>query len=155
MPAATNAPTVAPPTAASMVTPWTGDSTRSRPVRCGQLPDLELRHRRRARCEDRIQSAKVTGLQNLPFHGSGQNRIWPALVQLACDLLGASVAMQSYDLDEDGRYRLRACVWEKFRLGLTVRHGGPCAEDVVEPTAAGFSPMSPGLRRVRLWMTSN
>jgi Transposase DDE domain group 1 len=35
----------------------------------GQLPDLELRHRRRARCEDRIRAAKDTGLANLPLHG--------------------------------------------------------------------------------------
>jgi hypothetical protein len=33
-----------------------------------QLPDLELRHRRRARCEDRIRGAKDTGLTNLPLH---------------------------------------------------------------------------------------
>ena len=41
----------------------------------GQLPDLELRHRRRARCEDRIRNAKDTGLANLPLHGFAQNRI--------------------------------------------------------------------------------
>jgi hypothetical protein len=33
----------------------------------GQLPDLEVRHRRRARCEDRIRTAKDTGLANLPL----------------------------------------------------------------------------------------
>lgn len=33
----------------------------------GQLADLELRHRRRARCEDRIRCAKDTGLTNLPL----------------------------------------------------------------------------------------
>jgi len=32
----------------------------------GQLADLELRHRRRARCEDQIRCAKDTGLRNLP-----------------------------------------------------------------------------------------
>jgi hypothetical protein len=32
----------------------------------GQLADLELRHRRRAWCEDRIRNAKDTGLRNLP-----------------------------------------------------------------------------------------
>ncbi|ETZ96562.1 transposase DDE domain protein [Mycobacterium kansasii 732] len=52
----------------------------------GQLPDLELRHRRRARCEDRIRVAKDTGLANLPLHGFDQNRIWCALVQLAMEL---------------------------------------------------------------------
>ena len=34
----------------------------------GQLADLELRRRRRARCEDRIRCAKDTGLANLPLH---------------------------------------------------------------------------------------
>ena len=38
-------------------------------TRTGQLADLELRHRRRARCEDRIRCAKDTGLRNLPLHG--------------------------------------------------------------------------------------
>lgn len=52
----------------------------------GQLPELELRHRRRARCEDRIRTAKDTGLTNLPLHGFDQNQIWCAIVQLACEL---------------------------------------------------------------------
>ena len=34
----------------------------------GQLADLELRHRRRVRCEDRIRVAKDTGLRALPLH---------------------------------------------------------------------------------------
>ena len=42
----------------------------------GTLQQLELRHRRRARCEDRIRQAKTTGLANLPLHGFDQNRIW-------------------------------------------------------------------------------
>jgi Transposase DDE domain group 1 len=54
--------------------------------RRGQLPDLELRHRRRARAEDRIRAAKDTGLHNLPLHGFDQNRIWCAIVQLALEL---------------------------------------------------------------------
>jgi hypothetical protein len=57
-------------------------STRGR-----QLADLELRHRRRARCEDRIRAAKDTGLRNLPLHGYAQNQIWCEIVTLACELL--------------------------------------------------------------------
>ena len=53
----------------------------------GQLADLELRHRRRARCEDRIRCAKDTGLRNLPLHGFDQNQIWCEIVALACELL--------------------------------------------------------------------
>jgi hypothetical protein len=56
-------------------------------TRRGQLPDLELRHRRRARCEDRIRSAKDTGLRNLPLQGYAQNQIWSEIVALACELL--------------------------------------------------------------------
>jgi hypothetical protein len=52
-----------------------------------QLADLELRHRRHARVEDRIRAAKDTGLRNLPFHDTDQNRIWVAIAALAQDLL--------------------------------------------------------------------
>jgi len=52
----------------------------------GQLPDLELRHRRRARAEDRIRTAKDTGLTNLPLHDFAQNQIWCAIVTLAAEL---------------------------------------------------------------------
>jgi hypothetical protein len=52
-----------------------------------QLPDLELRHRRRARCEDRIRTAKDSGLRSMPMKGYDQNKIWCAIVALAGDLL--------------------------------------------------------------------
>ena len=53
----------------------------------GQLADLELRHRQRARCEDRIRCAKDTGLRNLPLKGFAQNQLWCEIVALACELL--------------------------------------------------------------------
>ena len=53
----------------------------------GQLADLELRHRRRARCEVRIRCAKDTGLRNLPLKGFAQNQLWCEIVALACELL--------------------------------------------------------------------
>jgi hypothetical protein len=55
-------------------------------TRRGQLAALELRHRRRARAEDRIRCAKTTGLANLPLHEFAQNQIWCALVALACEI---------------------------------------------------------------------
>jgi hypothetical protein len=65
----------------------TAFATNTRPGGPGhQLADLELRHRRRARAEDRIRCAKDTGLTNLPLHDLDQNRIWCALVALACEL---------------------------------------------------------------------
>ncbi|MDH6285054.1 hypothetical protein M2280_006318 [Prescottella agglutinans] len=56
-------------------------------TRHGQLPNFELRHPRRDRCEDRIRAAKDTGLQNLPPHEFDQNRIWLQIVQLAGELI--------------------------------------------------------------------
>jgi hypothetical protein len=76
----------------------------------GQLADLELRHRRRARAEDRIRAAKDTGLSNLPLHDFAQNQIWCALVALACDLLAW---MQTLALTEHQARR-----WEPKRLRL-------------------------------------
>ncbi len=51
-----------------------------------QLADLELRHRRRARCEDRIRIGKDTRLTNLPLHGFAPNQLWLAVVCLAVEL---------------------------------------------------------------------
>ncbi|KRE67770.1 hypothetical protein ASG92_14150 [Arthrobacter sp. Soil736] len=53
----------------------------------GQLADLEVRHRLRARCEDRIRGAKETGLQNLPLYSSAANTLWCHLVMLAAELM--------------------------------------------------------------------
>ena len=65
-------------------------------AKTGQLADLELRHRRRARCEDRIRNAKDTGLRNLPLHGFAQNQLWCELVAMASELL-AWTAMLALD----------------------------------------------------------
>jgi hypothetical protein len=66
---------------------YTAFATNTAPGGPGrQLADLELRHRRRARAEDRIRAAKDTGLRNLPLHELDQNRIWQAVVALACEI---------------------------------------------------------------------
>jgi hypothetical protein len=75
----------------------------------GQLASLELRHRRRARCEDRIRNAKDTGLRNLPLHGFTQNQVWCELVAMASELLAW---MQMLALDGAAR------AWEPKRLRL-------------------------------------
>ena len=78
-------------------------------AKTGQLADLELRHRRRARCEDRIRNAKDTGLRNLPLHGFTQNQLWCELVAMACEL---TTWMQMLALDGTAR------AWEPKRLRL-------------------------------------
>jgi Transposase DDE domain group 1 len=52
----------------------------------GDLAVLELRHRQRARVEDRIRAAKATGLANLPFDLWRRNQVWLELVLAAQDL---------------------------------------------------------------------
>ena len=87
----------------------TGSPAFATSTKDGQLADLELRHRRRARCEDRIRCAKDTGLRNLPLHGFTQNQIWCEIVALACELLAW---MQMLALDGPARR------WEPKRLRL-------------------------------------
>lgn len=53
----------------------------------GQLADLEVRHRLRARCENRIRNAKDTGLANLPLHSFAANTLWCQLVMMAAELM--------------------------------------------------------------------
>ncbi|WP_188197719.1 IS1380 family transposase [Nonomuraea sp. SYSU D8015] len=89
----------------------------------GQLADLELRHRRRARAEDRIRAAKDTGLRNLPLHDFPQNQIWLEIVTLACELIAWMQMLALHDTDarryEPKRLRLRL-----FAVAGRLVHGG-------------------------------
>ncbi|MGW0614505.1 IS1380 family transposase [Streptomyces sp. NPDC002788] len=73
------------------------------------IAELELRHRLRARAEDRIRAARSTGLRNLPLHDTAQNRVWLEIVQIALDLLAWMPVLAL-----TGRARL----WEPRRLRL-------------------------------------
>lgn len=53
----------------------------------GRIADLEVRHRLRARAEDRIRGLKDTGLTNLPLQAFTKNEIWLELACLAYELL--------------------------------------------------------------------
>lgn len=79
----------------------------------GQLATLELRHRRRARCEDRIRIAKDTGLRNLPLKGFAANQIWCAIVMLAADLIAWTQLIGFDPCHEASR-------WEPKKLRLRV-----------------------------------
>jgi hypothetical protein len=92
------------------ITAFATNTTPGGPAR--QLPDLELRHRRRARAEDRIRIAKDTGLTNLPPHDLDQNQIWCALVALACEI---TTWTQMLALAEHPARR-----WEPKRLRLRI-----------------------------------
>jgi hypothetical protein len=69
---------------------------------------LEARHRARARCEDRIRSAKDTGLRNLPFREFAANEVWLELVLMAQDLIAwAKILLLDKDLARTEPKRLR------------------------------------------------
>lgn len=91
---------------------------------------LELRHRRRARAEDRIRAAKATGLRNLPLHYAAQNQVWPELVQLALDLL-ALVLTGDARWREPKRLRPAAVL----RRRLTRHHRPPPLSPSPHPTS--------------------
>jgi hypothetical protein len=76
----------------------------------GQLAELELRHRRHARVEDRIRAAKDTGLRNLPFHDATQNQIWLEICALAAELtawMQRLALTEAHRVAEPKRLRLR------------------------------------------------
>ena len=77
------------------------------------LPALEVRHRQRARCEDRIRALKDTGLRNLPFHDYAKNRIWLEIVAPAADLLAWTQTL-AFDTHEPARR------WEPKRLRFRI-----------------------------------
>jgi len=89
----------------------------------GQLPDLELRHRRRARCEDRIRIAKDTGLANLPLHSFAANQIWCAVVALAAEIT-AWMQMLAFTDNPARRWEPKKLRYRIFTIGATLARSG-------------------------------
>jgi hypothetical protein len=77
------------------------------------LDTLEVRHRQRARAEDRIRGLKDTGMRNLPLHSYHANQIWLEIVALAADLLAWTQTL-AFDEHEPARR------WEPKRLRLRI-----------------------------------
>jgi hypothetical protein len=85
------------------------------------LARLELRHRRRARVEDRIRAAKATGLRNLPFDLWRRNAVWLELVLMAQDLTcWAQALLLSGELRVTEPKTLRYRLWHT--AARVVRH---------------------------------
>lgn len=83
---------------------------------------LEARHRGHARVEDRIRTAKDSGMRNLPFGEFARNQAWLGLVLLSADLVAWC---QRLLLDGELRHaepkRLRYTLWHC--AGRLVRTG--------------------------------
>ena len=78
----------------------------------GRLADLEVRHRLRARAEDRIRGMKDTGMTNLPLQAFDKNQIWLEIAQLAYELLTWTQLLAWHNTP--------ARVWEPKRLRLRI-----------------------------------
>ncbi|MGC0366981.1 hypothetical protein ABH922_004965 [Rhodococcus sp. 27YEA15] len=90
----------------------------------GSPQTLELRHRRRARCDDRIRTAKDAGLTNLPLHGFAQNEIWLAIVALASELT-AWMQMLALNSSDARRWKPKRLRLRLFSIaGHIARHAG-------------------------------
>ncbi|MGB7962222.1 MAG: IS1380 family transposase [Propionicimonas sp.] len=89
----------------------------------GQLADLELRHRRRARCEDRIRLAKDTGLTNLPLYSFAQNQIWCAIVALACELTAWMQLLALHHADGARRWEPKRLRYRLFTIPAALVRG--------------------------------
>jgi hypothetical protein len=76
----------------------------------GRLADLEVRHRLRARAEDRIRGMKDAGMTNLPLQAFDKNQIWLEIAQLAYELLTWTQLLAWHEQP--------ARVWEPKRLRL-------------------------------------
>ena len=49
--------------------------------------ELDARHRKRARCENRIKTLKNTGLDKLPFQSFAANQAWASIASLAMNIV--------------------------------------------------------------------
>jgi hypothetical protein len=115
----------------------------------GQLADLELRHRRRARCEDRIRIAKDTGLANLPLHDFDQNRIWLAIVALAVELT-AWLQMLAFQDRPARRWEPKRLRLRLFSIAARIAEHGRTRRMHLSTHAPWAAALITGLDRLRL-----
>jgi len=113
-----------------------------------QLADLEVRHRCRARCEDRIRIAKDTGLANFPLKGFDQNRIWLAIVALAGDLQAWSGLLAFAD-DEIRRWEPKRLRMHIYTIPATIARTARRAVVHMKNTARFTQDIVAGLNRLR------
>jgi hypothetical protein len=113
-----------------------------------QLADLEVRHRSRARCEDRIRIAKDTGLANFPLKGLDQNRIWLAIVALAGDLQAWS-GLLAFAGDEIRRWEPKRLRMHIYTVPATIAHTARRTVVHVKRTVRWAKTLVAGLNRLR------
>jgi hypothetical protein len=94
---------------------------------------LEARHRPHAHVEDRIRTAKASGLRNLPFWGFAANDAWLSLVMIAQTLVCWAQALLL-----DGDLAVAEPKTLRYRLWL------PPAGSSITPAASSSASIAPG-----------
>ena len=108
---------------------------------------LELRHRRRARVEDRIRTGKETGMRNLPHHAFEHNQAWLEVSLIAQALLAlgrAALPGRRARIAEPKRLRQRLL----HVAGRIVRHGRR-TRLASKPTGPGRHALAAAFHRLR------
>lgn len=88
------------------------------------LPMLEVRHRQRARAEDRIRSLKDTGMRNLPFHGFAHNQLWLEIVSLAAELIAWTQTLGFHEHSPVRRWAPKKLRLRLFSVAGRIVHTG-------------------------------
>ena len=114
----------------------------------GQLADLEVRHRSRARCEDRIRIAKDSGLRNFPLKGFDQNQIWLAVVALAGEI-EAWKSLLAFPTHEIRRWEPKKLRMHVYAVPATIARTARRTEMHMKETARWAGDIVAGLDRLR------
>ena len=113
-----------------------------------QLADLEVRHRSRARCEDRIRIAKDSGLRNFPLKGFDQNQIWLAVVALAGEI-EAWKSLLAFPTHEIRRWEPKKLRMHVYAVPATIARTARRAVVHMKETARWAGAIVAGLDRLR------
>jgi hypothetical protein len=105
------------------------------------IAGLELRHRLRARAEDRIRAARATGLRNLPLHDTAQNQLWLEIVQIVQIALDLLAWMPMLALTSQTR------LWEPRRLRLRLFSAAGSSSPPADAASSASPATGPGPAR--------
>lgn len=114
----------------------------------GQLVDFEVRHRSRARSEDRIRIAKDSGLRSFPLKGFDQNGIWLAVVALAGEI-EAWKSLLAFPTHEVRRWEPKKLRMHSYSAPATIVRTARRVIVHVKATAAWAEAIVAGLSRLR------
>jgi hypothetical protein len=117
-------------------------------VRGGWVVEGELRHRQHARVEDRIRTAKATGLTNLPFNAFDANAAWLEIIMAATDLIAWTKLLGFTDNQDLARCEIQAFRYRVLHVAARITHSARqlrlridatwrWAHTIEDPTASG------------------